>query len=469
MEVVLAAPGFDFTSGSNTATIEVTPDGDSTPARFNVQGLAEGLGRLEATFWYRGAFLARAVRNIQISTTATARGVRVQSTIATVPAPAVSGPAAALPLLTPPPDLTVRWEESTFGSQHYCLVIVTSPHLGALESAPCVPGGDLARYLGERYQQLREMTGRGVLVNGQNRTKAASDYLRGLGRELYDHFATKPFQDAFWALVDKERRDPSFHFRTIQIYTNNPVLPWEILIPSRPDGSGAGTFLGLQYQVARWHIGNRIGDLPPLALPMHSIVAFAPHYQGSAFLSHQREEMDALRELPGFREGAGNTAAMLDLLDHPPEGIIHFAGHGFARAGPTGLYQYGLLFEDTTLSPIVWRGRSPAGQGNRPLVVLNACDSGEEQTVGSFIDGWASVLLETGASGFIGGLWPLGDKGAAEFSKQFYETLNSALKAGKSVAVADLLRRVRRQFSETDDPTFLAYVFYGDARLQIVP
>jgi CHAT domain-containing protein len=103
------------------------------------------------------------------------------------------------------------------------------------------------------------------------------------------------------------------------------------------------------------------------------------------------------------------------------------------------------------------------------LVVLNACDSGEEQKVGSFIDGWASVLLETGASGFIGGLWPLGDKGAAEFSKEFYEDLNSALKAGRAVSVADLLRRVRGQFSITDDPTFLAYVFYGDARLQIVP
>ena len=66
VEVVLAGPGFDFGSRSNTVKVEMIAGGDSTPARFNLRALHPGEGRLEATFWYQGAFLARAARAIQI-------------------------------------------------------------------------------------------------------------------------------------------------------------------------------------------------------------------------------------------------------------------------------------------------------------------------------------------------------------------------------------------------------------------
>ena len=65
-EVVLAGPGFDFGTSSNTVGIEMSDGGDSTPARFNLRALRPGAGKLEATFWYQGAFLAQAMRVIQI-------------------------------------------------------------------------------------------------------------------------------------------------------------------------------------------------------------------------------------------------------------------------------------------------------------------------------------------------------------------------------------------------------------------
>ena len=388
--------------------------------------------------------------------------------------PSLRLPPSHSPLATAAPDLTIRWEESTFGAQQHCLVMVSSPHLGPVRSAPCVPGADLARYLAERYQQLHELTGRGVQLastqsNAGERSKLVADHLMGLGRELYEHFATKAFQDAFWALVDKQRADPNFHFRTIQVYTNNPVLPWELLAPVRPDGSDARGFLGVDFEIARWHIGDRIGDLPPVELPLHRVVAFAPHYQGAAFLAHQKEELRSISSLPGYEQGAGSTDAMLKMLDDPPEGIIHFAGHGFARPGAAGVFDYGLQFEDAALNPTIWRGHPHPATRNHPLFVLNACDTGEAQSVAGFIDGWASVLLETGASGFIGGLWPLADRGAAEFAKEFYDGLQRNLAEDKAASVAGLLRSIRAEFAKTSDPTFLAYVFYGDARLEIVP
>lgn len=37
------------------------------------------------------------------------------------------------------------------------------------------------------------------------------------------------------------------------------------------------------------------------------------------------------------------------------------------------------------------------------------------------------------------------------------------------VEVADVLRKVRRLFYEEGDPTFLAYVYYGDPDFRFVP
>ena len=462
LEVVLAAPGCEFTAGSNTAAIEMSAEGDSTPARFNLRAMQAGESRLEASFWYKGAFLARAVRAIQF----TASGGEGEKRAAT-PAPAPAAAAAVLPMQAAPPDLTVRWEESTVGSQQYCSVIVTSPHLGAVKSAACVPGSELGKMLADRYEVLHRLAGRGVQVADAAQPGLAADQARGLGRELYDHFVTRPFQEAFWALVDKERSDPGFHFRTIQIYTNNPALPWEILVPARPDGSGARGFLGLEFDVARWHIGDRVADLAPVRMRLDKIVAVAPHYKGGAFLAHQREELDSMRGLRGYQESGASAQALLSLLDHPPAGIIHFAGHGYARAGTGGVTDYGLQMEDAPLGPTIWRGHHGATGSNHPLIVLNACESGSEQSVLGFIDGWAQALLETGASGFIGGLWPLGDRGAAEFARRFYAELKRAQDAGRPAEVAELVRRARGQFTATGDPTFLAYVFYGDARLGI--
>lgn len=480
MEVVLTAPGFDFVSGSNTAAIQMTPDGDSTPARFDLTALQAGSGRLEATFWSHGAFLARAVRTIQVTPFSAARAMQAPiAPQAAAPLPrqvSVSQPSApaALPLGTAAPDLTLQWEESTFAGQPQCNLLVSSPYLGPVRTARCVSGADLAKYLAQRYEQLHQLTGRGVQVPGepnpQDRSKLVADHLRGLGRELYDHFATKAFQDAFWALVDKEKSDPNFHFRTIQIFTNNPVLPWEILVPARPDGSDVRGFLGVDFAVARWHIGDRIGDLPPLELPLRRVVAFAPKYQGPAYLAHQQEELQSISGLPGYERNPGNTQAMFHVLDDLPAGIVHFAGHGYARPAAGGaIFDYGLLFEDAAVSPTIWRGHEHPAARNHPLFILNACDTGEAQSVAGFVDGWAAAVLETGASGFIGGLWPLGDQGAAEFSKDFYAALQRDLGAGKPSSVAGLVRSIRAQFAKTSDPTFLAYVFYGDARLAIIP
>ncbi|WJI63212.1 hypothetical protein NLY43_32350 [Mesorhizobium sp. C416B] len=76
-------------------------------------------------------------------------------------------------------------------------------------------------------------------------------------------------------------------------------------------------------------------------------------------------------------------------------------------------------------------------------------------------------MLAGGASGFIGGMWPLTDRAAAAFSTDFYGGISTRIKDGP-VYLAEILQDVRREFYRTGDPTYLAYTFYGNANLRIV-
>ncbi len=103
---------------------------------------------------------------------------------------------------------------------------------------------------------------------------------------------------------------------------------------------------------------------------------------------------------------------------------------------------------------------------HHPLFFFNACDLGQAHEVSGGLDGWAPAVLETGAVGYIGGLWPLDDESASAFSRRFYEAVAEALTKGP-VRVGDALASVRRRFFRTGDPTWLAYVYYGDVNLEL--
>jgi hypothetical protein len=100
-------------------------------------------------------------------------------------------------------------------------------------------------------------------------------------------------------------------------------------------------------------------------------------------------------------------------------------------------------------------------------ISINACDVGQVNRVLNFVDGWAPTVLDGGGSGFIGGLWPLSDNGAATFAARFYQGLKDALNNDGYAVVTKLLKDSRQEFFQTGDPTFLGCVFYGDVSLRL--
>src|SRR5690606_4779336 len=128
--------------------------------------------------------------------------------------------------------------------------------------------------------------------------------------------------------------------------------------------------------------------------------------------------------------------------------------------------EYAILLSDGPLDLTTWRGLAAQAATGRALFFFNACDVGRADRFAGFVDGWAPAVLEAGASGYIGGLWPLSDSGAYDFAATFYGALQDEL-ARNPAYLADMLRAARARFYQTGDPTYLAYGFYGDVNLRV--
>ncbi len=445
---VLFAPGFDVVSGSNQAAIRLAADRDAPPARFTLKshkGLTAARTAITADFWNGKTFIAKVSRTISIGRSAPP--VQPTATPPTnIPVPYEARESA---------DLTVRWEEKDVNGLHFCSATVYSPAFRGLRSEDCVPGDQIQKFLDRRYGGVLKSPLRTMKPLAQGVTPPSPDQvisqMRGLGRELFEQFAPRNFKAAI-----QQMRATLTPLRTIQIETNNPALPWELMVPCGDADCG---FLGIDYQVARWHISDRAPDLAPQIIHYASLEALAPHYSGSSYLPNQQRELQALSTMPGFQTAGGKVNDFRQAFESPGGSILHFAGHG--QSGQSDQ----LSMEDAAADPTMLRGWRRGADAR--LYFWNACDSGQETTVASFVDGWAPALLDNGAGGFIGGMWPLGDAAAADFAQLFYTALKNGLGNPSGAQVANLVQLGRARFKSTGDPTYLAYVFYGDVTLRI--
>ncbi len=477
IDVILSAPGFKLASGQNTQKITLPRDDDSTPALFTLAArpikTATKARKIYATLWHKGAYLAKVIKPISIvNETATApppgrsdkdspgaSAQQSQPTFTLISAPSQAKP-APIAVTAEPPQLTVyilhgaKGEDGPAGQ-----IIINSPYLQPAV-APYRAPDDMADWLTSQYDRLlTELTARTSLPLAERTVPM----MRGFGQLVYKYFAPDAFKSAFWKLKDKL----GSRFTSIQIYSNNPLIPWELMRPRSKDGKTQLDFLGIEYKVARWHIGENTTQLdkPPQRLLLKELVTIAPRYKGKDILPNQAQEMSVLAKLPGHRAMSGKLSAMRKLFTELPSGIVHFSGHGVIGTDDTP--KYAIRLEDIELDVVSWRGLAPPAPKNHPFIFLNACDIGQSRRVANFVDGWAPAVLETGAGGYIGGLWPLSDTAAAGFSNAFYTRLYAKLKDG-DVKAAEVLQFARRDFLKTGDPTYLAYAYYGDVNLRFV-
>jgi len=475
LDVVLSAPGFaSVAGGTNHGQIRLRREGDSTPARFLLRWDGPppaGPRRIDAVFWHQGTYLARASRELTVS--APPRAERRARSAALPLAPPEALPAAAMAerapaAVTPRPqpvalDLSLRRPDMTLWvrtTRQEVVVLAPAHSMQPLHERLMQPPGLRDWVLREYESILADLP-----VGAGRVSKAATERVRGFGRRLYQRAAPQVFRQAYWGLRDRL----GDRFLTIQIFSDDPGVPWELMCPSA-QGRQAG-FLGLEHRVGRWHVSDHPSGLerPPQRLLLDEVVAVVPRYRGRWFLPGLGEDVDPWRDDPRFRVVSGTSDQVARLVRTPPRGILHVSGHGVVEQ-EGAVPRFSIRLEDGVLDPTRWAGLlqgTGAVPDRHPLVFFNTCFGGQARRVAGTVEGWAPAVVEAGASGYIGGLWQLRSEAAIRFARGFHATLRARLARGPA-NVAELLRSQRRAlFEATGDPTYLAYVFYGDPHLQV--
>lgn len=478
MDVDLVAPGFDLEGGGEwIEQMQVYPYGDSDYLRFRlrarpISGDAREV-RIKARFVLDGRYLGSVSRPITILRQ------RPAETFGTTTAASLSAPVdtmasrvigtSALVHQPEVPDLTVMMDYEDPARLGAAVMSFYSPHFAPVR-AEVHTSPDITDWLALRMGQLAHLSVtrgatpmQGAAAGQPQSREMVEATVAGIGRELYRNYVPEPFKEAFWRLKSQDR------LRSIQITTNNTALPWEIVLPVGPDGSFQDEYLGVGYRLARWALRDSVGqdDVPRDSLAMEGIAAIAPPYEGGAFLPFQQREVEAISRIAGFRKMGGDFASVRQMLSGSPQSFVHFSGHGQVSDSIADAPVFAIRLTDALLEPSTWQAMTmPPFLGQGTFYFFNACDIGGSSTYAGFLQGWGPALLQSGASGFIGGMWPLPDRSAADFSSEFYALLGERLGEGPA-HVADVLRQVRARFYETGDPTYLAYSYYGNANLTI--
>jgi CHAT domain-containing protein len=115
---------------------------------------------------------------------------------------------------------------------------------------------------------------------------------------------------------------------------------------------------------------------------------------------------------------------------------------------------------------------------NGPFVFLNACQVGSDKRVLADNGGFASTLLQIGATGVVAPLWNVNDVTAAECARAFYAATWSAIGEGDAstrVSAAEAVRSLRAKYTQSAtqtatpgiDATLIAFQVFGHPRLRL--
>jgi hypothetical protein len=317
---------------------------------------------------------------------------------------------------------------------------------------------DRAAYVGNMYKEIENRW----LASTQD-FDAFNAELRAYGGQLFDQLVPSTIQVALWETRDK--------LRAIHVLSEEPFIPWE-LVHLKPPARGAIPqplpndlhFFG-QKGLVRWLHDRRNAPREIRIRPKFAHYAIPAYPHPDYELPAAQEEIPFLRAQMKARKVAAEANSIRMLLSTPGQvDFFHFSGHGEAdtqMAAQARILLEGRVDGSNYLPDylkadvIEQHARLIGTDGNRPLIVLNACQVGRAGWQLTSAGGFADAFLRAGAGAFLGTLWAVGDAPARTFTEAFY----GKLLAGKSLANAaiagrDAARRAR-------EATWLAYAMYG--------
>ena len=277
--------------------------------------------------------------------------------------------------------------------------------------------------------------------------------LRGAGIQLFEA-APKLFQKVFWELIDAGTPP-----RTISIVTEEPYIPWELMVPTRtrPDGEEEEREpLGVEFLIGRWTSREHIAA--PQHIPLRDAWVVAP--RDSQLANAEEEAAMVLQELHGERIDPACISGLQSAFARNGRTLLHVICHG--KSGEAGSQVLAMENEEP-LDASYLRAMSGLKQGfrtSRPFVFLNACEVGRKEPALVGVGGFAEQFMILGASAVIAPLWSVKDSIAHQVAVEFYEGIEKEPR----VPFAEILRGLRKRSyaEEGGEDTWAAYCFYGD-------
>ena len=350
--------------------------------------------------------------------------------------------------------------------------------------------GLLRAYASPLIEQPRDAYVRGLFarierawLDTDRDVEAFQAELRAFGGTLLDELVPVGLQRDLW-----EHRNRLTH---VVVVSTEPFIPWE-LVHLKPPGARtlpAETRFLAQLGLVRWLLDPH-STRPPerlLLRPDRARFVIPDYSDPTCQLPETASERAFLQSRLAATPVVPHHREVLALLDEAggPDGfdLLHFAGHGLAASddiadaqilleGRAGAGQYVREpLRATTVTQHFHTNRQTARIGRthdgnrRPMVVLNACQTGRLGYQLASIGGFAEAFVGGGAGAFISSLWSVGDTPARTFVQALYE----ALLDGHPMARA--VRAAREGARTAGDATWLAYTIYAhpNATLEHVP
>jgi hypothetical protein len=289
---------------------------------------------------------------------------------------------------------------------------------------------------------------------------------RGLGVGLCEELFDPDVARVLWAVRDR--------ITLIQIVSWEPYIPWELVRLRDPDSGEIDDRYLAEYGLVR----TLSDEAPVRALPMSRWGYLAANFPMGSFPQVGAElEYFTATSPQSLRargiEPAAIAATKDAFYDAVAEGmfdVLHLSCH--AESPHAAIDRSSLIIGDETapgadqprlveLDTSTVKAEAKL-RPRRPLVFLNACETGRVGAVLTAWGGWPNVFLRAGAGAFVGSAWAVRDRPAAEFATAFY----NALLDGHTLAEA--ATAAREAAKKLGDVSWLAFKVYGHPRARRV-
>jgi len=260
--------------------------------------------------------------------------------------------------------------------------------------------------------------------------------------------------------------------RAIQVISEEPFIPWELLYVNDPKSDPAGKGFLAEWGLVRW-LHNTPWPGAHLRMRDERVHYVIPDYLDPGYrLKGATEEREMLAKLFGHpQQVTAESMSVTEFLQNRAEDcdVLHFACHG--EAEQQAVMNADLLMTGTQIDGVFTTDRLSADQvktsvrfaptGPNQMVFINACQTGRGGSgisggVAGFVDAFLRPFSELGAGALVGAHWSVDDKLAYSFAQAFYR----ALKEGKTLVEA--AAAAREAAKDRRDLTWLAYTVYGN-------